>query len=266
MKWHCSGWTANGSGGEHSYPGIDVGVLVSSEEVMAAHYANYPDCTRFKRYRVNHVELLEQLLNDRLADGREASGVADLLRSVDTSSSSPEPAVAKKLAKMKNSRKNLRKQAMENLSEDAGLEKLAMAIAGSSQSKMALAMQRVEKLEIFRGNVEAQGCLYDVFYADEKKADYFLNLPTHMMAWWIKKEFNGQILLDPAWQKRENARLERAYNENQIGVTAARKRARKEFESEEDEEPGDDESELINIEDDEDEAFEDEVVGDSERY
>lgn len=35
VKWHCNGWTKNGSGGEQNYPGIDVGVLVSSPKVMA---------------------------------------------------------------------------------------------------------------------------------------------------------------------------------------------------------------------------------------
>lgn len=62
---------------------------------------------------------------------------------------------------------------------------------------MGLAMQRVEKLEIFKGNPETIGCLYEVFFADEKKADFFLNLPTSMMSWWDRKEFRGTIILDP---------------------------------------------------------------------
>jgi hypothetical protein len=84
-------------------------MLISTEEVIAAHYTNYPGCTRFKKFRVNYTEILAQLLNNRLADGREVSGIADILRGIGEGkgkgSSSPKPIVIKRLAKKKNLRK-----------------------------------------------------------------------------------------------------------------------------------------------------------------
>lgn len=209
---HTSGWEKNQSGAEWDYPGIEAGVLVSSEETMREHYLNYPRCKRFRKHRVNHVELLEQLLNDKMADGRGAAKVKELVKE-----GTLQP-------KKRSAKSDIRKQAMLNLNEAAGFEKLAAAIAGQNESKMGLAMQRVEKLEIFKGNPEAIGCLYEVFFADEKKADYFLNLPTHMMSWWVKKEFGGTITLDQHWNDREVERVAGKRNMNQTGVGMAQKR------------------------------------------
>lgn len=89
-----------------------------------------------------------------------------------------------------------------------------------------LAMQRVEKLQTFKGNPEAIACLYKVFFAHEKKADYFLNLPTHMISWWVNKEFRGTIILDQHWNDREVERVAKKRNMNQIGVGMAQKRRR----------------------------------------
>ncbi|RKF55388.1 hypothetical protein GcC1_204034, partial [Golovinomyces cichoracearum] len=59
VKRHTSGWEKNSSGREFSYSGIDTGVLVSSLDAMRDHYNAYPKCRRFRKHRVNHVELLE---------------------------------------------------------------------------------------------------------------------------------------------------------------------------------------------------------------
>ncbi|RKF77646.1 hypothetical protein GcM3_070037 [Golovinomyces cichoracearum] len=50
---------------------------------------------------------------------------------------------------------DVRKQAILNSTEEAGFERLAMAINRQNKSKMGLAMQRVEKLRIFKDNIEA---------------------------------------------------------------------------------------------------------------
>ncbi|RKF74556.1 hypothetical protein GcM1_239135 [Golovinomyces cichoracearum] len=68
-----------------------------------------------------------------------------------------------------------------------------MAINRQNKSKMGHAMQRAEKLRIFKDNIEAIGCLYEALFADEKKADFFLNLLTKMMIWWIEKEFDRRL-------------------------------------------------------------------------
>ncbi|RKF66053.1 hypothetical protein GcM3_113030 [Golovinomyces cichoracearum] len=114
---------------------------------------------------------------------------------------------------------DVRKQAILNSTEEASFERLAMAINRQNKSKMGLAMQRVEKLGIFKDNIEAIGCLYEAFFADEKKADFFLNLPTKMMVWWVEKEFCVTIKLDTNWNAVDIA-------SNQIGVGTARKRRR----------------------------------------
>ncbi|RKF55396.1 hypothetical protein GcC1_204037 [Golovinomyces cichoracearum] len=179
VKRHTSGWEKNSSGREFSYPGIDTGVLVSSLDAMRDHYNAYPKCRGFRKHRVNHVELLEQLL-----------------------------------AKI-----DVWKQAILNSTEEASFERLAMAINRQNKSKTELAIQRVEKLGIFKNNIEAIGCLYEAFFADEKKADFFVNLPTKMMVWWVEKGFGGTIKLDTNWNAVDVAL-------DQIGVGTARKRRR----------------------------------------
>ncbi|RKF77617.1 hypothetical protein GcM3_070029 [Golovinomyces cichoracearum] len=84
---------------------------------------------------------------------------------------------------------------------------------------MGHAMQHVEKLEIFKDDIEAIGCFYEAFFADEKKADFFLNLLTKMIVWWVEKEFGGTINLDTNWNAVDLA-------SNQIGAGTARKRRR----------------------------------------
>ncbi|RKF55380.1 hypothetical protein GcC1_204044 [Golovinomyces cichoracearum] len=178
VKRHTSGWEKISSGREFSYPGIDTGALVSSLDIMRDHYNAYPKCRRFRKHRVNHVELLEQLLGDKLSDGRNLMKITDMIL---------------------------------NSTEEAGFERLAMAINRQNKSKMGLAMQRVEKLGIFKDNIEAIGCLYKAFFADEKKADFYLNLPTKMMVCWVEKEFGVTIKLDTNWNTVDIA-------SNQIGV------------------------------------------------
>ncbi|RKF55385.1 hypothetical protein GcC1_204046, partial [Golovinomyces cichoracearum] len=80
VKRHASGWEKNSSSREFRYPGIDTGVLVSSLDAMRDHYNAYPKCRRFRKHRVNHVELLEQLLGDKLADGRNLMKITDVAR------------------------------------------------------------------------------------------------------------------------------------------------------------------------------------------
>ncbi|RKF81619.1 hypothetical protein GcM3_033036 [Golovinomyces cichoracearum] len=94
-----------------------------------------------------------------------------------------------------------------------------MAINRQNKSKMGLVMQRVEKLGIFKVNIEAIGCLYEAFFADEKKADFFLNLPIKMMVWWVEKELGGTIKLDTNWNAVDIA-------SNQIGLGIAREKRR----------------------------------------
>ncbi|RKF74910.1 hypothetical protein GcM1_237112 [Golovinomyces cichoracearum] len=69
VKRHTSGWKKINSGRDFSFPGIDSGVLVSSLDAIRDHYNACPKCRRSRKNRVNHVELLEQLLGDKLADG-----------------------------------------------------------------------------------------------------------------------------------------------------------------------------------------------------
>lgn len=193
MRKHYSGWEKNKSSAEWDYPGIDAGVLVSLEDTMRDHYLHYPKCKRFRKNRVNHVELLEQLFNDKMANRREAVKVKELVKE-----GTPTP-------RKRSKKSDLRKQALLNSLDEAGFEKLAIAITSANESKIGLAMQRVEKLEIFKGNPETIGYLYEVFFADEKKADFFLNLPTSMIPWWVKKDFRGTIILDPNWQDYKEA-------------------------------------------------------------
>ncbi|RKF55378.1 hypothetical protein GcC1_204038, partial [Golovinomyces cichoracearum] len=168
VKRHTSGWEKNSYGREFSYPGIDTGVLVSFLDAMRDYYNAYQKCRRFRKHRVNHFELLEQLLVDKMADGRNSMKITDVAR--------------ERAPKRKPSAKvDVRKQAILNSTEEASFERLGMAINRQNKSMMGLAMQRVEKLEIFKVNIEAIGCLYEAFFADEEKADFFLNLPTKMM-------------------------------------------------------------------------------------
>ncbi|RKF59485.1 hypothetical protein GcC1_174035, partial [Golovinomyces cichoracearum] len=80
VKRYTSNREKNSSGREFSYPGIDTGVLVSSLDAMRDHYNAYPKYRRFRKHRVNHVELLEQLLGDKLADGRNSMKITDVAR------------------------------------------------------------------------------------------------------------------------------------------------------------------------------------------
>ncbi|RKF55389.1 hypothetical protein GcC1_204040, partial [Golovinomyces cichoracearum] len=80
VKRHTSGWEKKSSGREFSYPGIDTGVLVYSLDTMRDHYNAYPKYRRFRKHRVNHVKLLEQLLGDKMADGRNSMKIRNLAR------------------------------------------------------------------------------------------------------------------------------------------------------------------------------------------
>ncbi|RKF55387.1 hypothetical protein GcC1_204047 [Golovinomyces cichoracearum] len=80
VKRHTSGWEKNSSSRKFSYPCIDTDVLVSSLDAMRDHYNAYPECRRFRKHHANHVELLEQLLGDKLADGRNSMKITDVAR------------------------------------------------------------------------------------------------------------------------------------------------------------------------------------------
>ncbi|RKF74455.1 hypothetical protein GcM1_239061 [Golovinomyces cichoracearum] len=115
---------------------------MSSLDAMRDHYNAYPKCRRFRKHRVNHVELLEQLLGDKLADRRNSMKITDVVR--------------KGAPKRKRSAKvDVQKQAILNSTEEAVFERLAMAINRQNKSKMGLAMQRVETFGNFKDNIEA---------------------------------------------------------------------------------------------------------------
>ncbi|RKF84121.1 hypothetical protein GcM3_001035 [Golovinomyces cichoracearum] len=118
VKRHTSGWEKNSSGREFSYPGIDTGVLVSSLDSMRDHYNAYPKCRRFRKH---------PLLGDKLADGRNSMKITDVAR---------EGAPKRK----RSAKVDIRKQALLNSTEEAGFERLAMAINRQNKSKMGLAM------------------------------------------------------------------------------------------------------------------------------
>ncbi|RKF75804.1 hypothetical protein GcM1_231042 [Golovinomyces cichoracearum] len=144
VKRHTSGWEKNSSGRESSYSGIDTGVLASSLDAMRDHYNAYPKCRRFRKYCANHVKLFEQLLGDKPADGRNSLKITDVARE-----GAPK--------RNRSAKVDVRKQAILNSTEEAGFERLAMAINRQNKSKMGLAMKRVEKLGIFKDNIEAIG-------------------------------------------------------------------------------------------------------------
>ncbi|RKF72750.1 hypothetical protein GcM1_247207 [Golovinomyces cichoracearum] len=186
VKRHTSGLEKNSSGREFNYPGIDTSVLVSFLDAMRDHYNAYPKCRRFRKHLVNHVELLEQLFSDKLTDGRNSMKITDVARE-----GNPK--------RKRSSKVDVRKQAILKSTEEAGFERLAMAINRQSKSKMGLAMQRVEKLWIFKDNIEAIGCLYEAFFCGRKE---------------------GGLLSQPTYKD------DRLVASNQIGVETARKRRR----------------------------------------
>lgn len=210
---HTLGQEKNKLGEEQDYPGIKASVLVSLEDAIRDHYLYYLKCNRFRNRRINYIELLKQLLIDKLADRRGAAKVRELVKE-------GSPTRKKRLAKS-----DVRQQAMLNLLEEASLKRLASIINSQNDSKMGLTIQRIEKLEIFKGNTEAIGSLYEVFFANKKKANYFLDLPTYIISQQVRKEFGGTIILDQYWNDREEGRVTRKRNMNQTAVR--KKRARR---------------------------------------
>jgi hypothetical protein len=233
-KFHCSGWQPNGTtanGLTRSYTNIEPGVLVSSEEVMAEHYYKYPACRKFKTAYPKHTELLEALLLGRQADGRDAGGIDDLVEHEARISTSPSPRASTSSApvsRRKRARKDLRKKVLtkstSKATEDAGFAQLALALRQPRQapeSVMARAIKKADQLEIFKGNTDVLVALFELFYAEDRKADFFLHLPEHMMEWWVEKEFGDTIMLDLAWKDRQL--LHKQSNRNSTGVVRARK-------------------------------------------
>ncbi|RKF60233.1 hypothetical protein GcC1_167004 [Golovinomyces cichoracearum] len=148
------------SGREFSYPANDNGVLASSLDAVRDHYNAYPKCRRFIKHRINHVELLEQLLGEKMADGRNLMKITDV-------------AIEGAPKRKRSAKVDVRKQAILNSTEEAGFERLAMAINRQNKSKIGLAMQRLEKLGIFKDNIEAIGCFYEAFLRTKRRRASF---------------------------------------------------------------------------------------------
>ncbi|RDI89138.1 hypothetical protein Vi05172_g22 [Venturia inaequalis] len=211
---HISGWGVNQ---DPNYG--DIGIPIASEETMKAHYTAHSTCRKFRRQFPPYYKKLEQLLGDRMADGRFARGttrVQNLLEGRQL----PERAVIiaenlkskrKKIEavvggedsdegsdKEPRPRKNrvvdIRAEALNN--SVAKIERLTAVLSTrETRPPMAIVYNRI--YDLFPRSVSNRRQLYSKLAKDKAACDYFLAIPITLkedVAWFVNNTLGKPVL------------------------------------------------------------------------
>jgi hypothetical protein len=189
---HLSGWSPN------TDPTFgDIGIPVSSFAAMEAHYKKHKKCRKFREQYPENYGLLQGILGNRMADGREAVGLRALIgtrraRESDEdedNSSSNQKRRRKGVSKMP----GLREQAISNARGQLG--ELREILSLRNTTILSRAMERANQ-ELGHDRV-AKREIWDVFSESQQKAEMFMAMDREDIEYYVERWTGRKVVWGP---------------------------------------------------------------------
>ncbi|KAE9961299.1 hypothetical protein EG328_003948 [Venturia inaequalis] len=211
---HLSGWGPNR---DASYG--DIGIPVSDDATMKAHWKQFSTCRKFRCFYPVHKDLLEQIIGDRLADGRGAMGLkggkaVDVrLEALMEGEDGPERKIISKNKRerdespegvAKRGKIDTRVEAMNSSTQK--IQELTKVMAMPRVTPLALAMRKVN--EIFFEDSTTCRELWFYLMRDPIKVDFFNGLSKDCdLAWFINDCLGREVLTEDCKVKQLEAEI-----------------------------------------------------------